>query len=72
MKKIFTEKNIASLLFILVMVFFSFAHEDSKKRSEIYNVSSSEEIKNNNTVSDNLSGKDLSQHPEELHQAVLK
>ena len=39
MKKILSEKNIAALLFVLVIVAFSFAHEDSKKRSSNYNVS---------------------------------
>jgi len=40
MRKILSEKNIAGLLFILVILSFSFAHEDSKKRSLNYNVSS--------------------------------
>jgi len=39
MRKILSEKNIAGLLFVLVIVAFSFAHEDSKKRSSNYNVS---------------------------------
>jgi hypothetical protein len=39
MKKILSEKNIAGLLFVLVIIAFSFAHEDSKKRSLNYNVS---------------------------------
>jgi len=39
MRKILSEKNIAGLLFILVIIAFSFAHEDSKKRSLNYNVS---------------------------------
>ena len=39
MKKILSEKNIAALLFIMVIIAFSFAHEDSKKRSLNYNVS---------------------------------
>jgi hypothetical protein len=38
MRKILSEKNIAALLFVLVIVAFSFAHEDSKKRSSNYNV----------------------------------
>jgi len=38
--KILSEKNIAGLLFVLVIIAFSFAHEDSKKRSLNYNVSS--------------------------------
>ena len=40
MRKILSEKNIAGLLFVLVILAFSFAHEDSKKRSLNYNVSS--------------------------------
>ena len=40
MRKILSEKNIAGLLFVLVFVAFSFAHEDSKKRSLNYNISS--------------------------------
>jgi hypothetical protein len=40
MRKILSEKNIAAFLFVLVIVTFSFAHEDSKKRSSNYNVSS--------------------------------
>lgn len=36
MKKILSERNIAGMLFILVMVAFSFAHEDSKKRNKHY------------------------------------
>lgn len=40
MRKILSEKNIAALLFVLVIVAFSFAHEDSKKRSLNYNVAS--------------------------------
>jgi len=40
MRKILSEKNLAAFLFVLVIVIFSFAHEDSKKRSSNYNVSS--------------------------------
>jgi hypothetical protein len=40
MRKILSERNIAGLLFVLVIIAFSFAHEDSKKRSLNYNVSS--------------------------------
>jgi len=40
MRKILSEKNIAAFLFVLVILVFSFAHEDSKKRSLNYNVSS--------------------------------
>jgi hypothetical protein len=36
MKKILTEKNLAAVLFILVMFVFSLAHEDSKKRDIHY------------------------------------
>ena len=39
MRKILSERNIAGLLFVLVILAFSFAHEDSKKRSLNYNVS---------------------------------
>ena len=39
MRKILSEKNIAGLLFIMAIIAFSFAHEDSKKRSLDYNVS---------------------------------
>jgi hypothetical protein len=40
MRKILSEKNIAGFLFVLAILAFSFAHEDSKKRSLNYNVSS--------------------------------
>jgi hypothetical protein len=40
MRKILSEKNVAAILFVLVLVAFSFAHEDSKKRSHDYNASS--------------------------------
>jgi len=40
MRNILSEKNIAAFLFVLVILAFSFAHEDSKKRSLNYNVSS--------------------------------
>jgi len=39
MRKILSEKNVAAVLFVLVIMAFSFAHEDSKKRSLNYNVS---------------------------------
>jgi len=39
MKNFLSEKNIVIVLFILVLVIFSFAHEYSKKRFERYNVS---------------------------------
>jgi len=40
MRKVLSEKNIAAFLFVLVILAFSLAHEDSKKRSLNYNVSS--------------------------------
>ena len=39
MRKILSEKNVAAILFVLVILAFSFAHEDSKKRSLHYNAS---------------------------------
>jgi hypothetical protein len=39
MKKILSERNIAGVLFILVIAVFAFAHEDSKKRNNHYNAS---------------------------------
>jgi hypothetical protein len=39
MRKIISERNVAAFLFVLVIVIFSFAHEDSKKRSSNYSVS---------------------------------
>jgi hypothetical protein len=39
MRKILSEKNVAAFLFVLVILVFSFAHEDSKKRSLNYNES---------------------------------
>lgn len=39
MRKILSEKNVATVLFVLVILAFSFAHEDSKKRSLNYNAS---------------------------------
>ena len=39
MRKILSEKNVAAFLFVLVILAFSFAHEDSKKRSLNYNAS---------------------------------
>jgi hypothetical protein len=38
MRRILSEKNIAAFLFVLVILTFSLAHEDSKKRSVNYNV----------------------------------
>lgn len=39
MRKILSEKNVAAVLFVLVILAFSFAHEDSKKRSQNYDAS---------------------------------
>lgn len=39
MKRILSERNLVAILFVLVMVAFSFAHEDSKKRDVLYNAS---------------------------------
>jgi len=39
MRKILSEKNVAAILFVLVILAFSFAHEDSKKRSLNYRAS---------------------------------
>jgi hypothetical protein len=44
MKKILSERNIAGMLFILVMVAFSFAYEDSKKRNKHYIISSTPSV----------------------------
>jgi hypothetical protein len=53
MRKILSERNIASLLFVMVIIAFSFAHEDSKKRSLNYNVSTHSVLPENS--SSNLS-----------------
>jgi hypothetical protein len=39
MRKILNERNFAGALFLVVMLVFSFAHEDSKKRNDQYNSS---------------------------------
>jgi hypothetical protein len=39
MKKILSEEKIAGILFMVVMIVFSFAHEDSKKRNSHYSTS---------------------------------
>jgi hypothetical protein len=64
MRKILSEKNIAGLLFILVIVAFSFAHEDSKKRSSNYNVST-------HSVSPEKSTSALSAHTQENSDVIL-
>lgn len=45
MKKLISEKNIAGVLFVLVMAAFSFAHEDSKKKDPQYNITASQNYK---------------------------
>lgn len=39
MKKTLSEKKIARALFIIVMIVFAMAHEDSKRRNNHYNSS---------------------------------
>jgi hypothetical protein len=39
MKKNLSEEKIAGVLFVLVMIVFAFAHEDSKKRDVHYKIS---------------------------------
>jgi hypothetical protein len=36
MKPILSERNIVVLLFVMVMITFSLAHEDTKKMEQIY------------------------------------
>jgi len=57
MRKILSERNIASLLFVMVIVAFSFAHEDSKKRSLNYNVSTHSVSPENPSLSANTQKK---------------
>jgi len=64
MRKILSEKNIAGLLFVLVIVAFSFAHEDSKKRSSNYNVSA-------NSVSPDKSTSSLSANTQKNSNIIL-
>ena len=51
MKKILSERNIAALLFLVVIVVFSFAHEDSKKRQSNYSTSFPSISKENTSAS---------------------
>jgi len=51
MKKILSERNIAGVLFILVIAVFAFAHEDSKKRNNHYDVSTPRITVSNTTAS---------------------
>jgi len=37
MKTILSEKNLVVLLFVMVLVTFSLAHEDTKKMEHLYN-----------------------------------
>jgi hypothetical protein len=37
MKTILSEKNLVVLLFVMVLITFSLAHEDTKKMEHIYN-----------------------------------
>jgi hypothetical protein len=37
MKGIFTERNFAIILFIMVLITFSFAQKDTKKMEQLYN-----------------------------------
>ncbi len=36
MKSILSERNIVAVLFVMVLISFSLAHEDSKKMEQIY------------------------------------
>jgi hypothetical protein len=64
MRKILSEKNIAGLLFVLVILAFSFAHEDSKKRSLNYNVST-------HSVSPEKSSPSLSANTQNTSNVIL-
>jgi len=64
MRKILSEKNIAGLLFVLVIIAFSFAHEDSKKRSLNYNVST-------HSVSPEKSSSSLSANMQKTSNIIL-
>jgi hypothetical protein len=37
MKTILSEKNLVVLLFVMVLITFSLAHEDTKKMEQLYN-----------------------------------
>jgi len=64
MRKILSERNIASLLFVMVIIAFSFAHEDSKKRSLNYNVST-------HSVLPETSSSSLSANTQEKSDVIL-
>ena len=36
MKKTFTERNLAAMLYVMVLITFSFAQQDSKKLEKLY------------------------------------
>ena len=48
MKRALVERNIAAILFILVLVVFSFAERDSKKLAQLYKTGRPELAKKNN------------------------
>jgi hypothetical protein len=64
MRKILSEKNIAILLFVMVIIAFSFAHEDSKKRSLNYNVST-------HSLSPETPSSSLSEHTQKKSDIIL-
>lgn len=55
MSKFLTEKTLVKILFILVVVIFSFAQEDSKKMSQVY--SEAPAIKSPSTLLGDFSAK---------------
>jgi len=65
MRKILSERNIAGLLFVMVIIAFSFAHEDSKKRSLNYNVST------HSVLPENSSYSSLSANTQEKSDVIL-
>ena len=48
MKRALVERNIAAILFILVLIVFSFAERDSKKLAQLYKTGRPELAKKNN------------------------
>ncbi len=64
MKKILSEKNIASVLFAIALIVFSFAHEDSKKRSTNYNTAIP-------SISINISSDQLAANKEESQKNLI-
>lgn len=55
MSKFFSEETLMKILFILVLVIFSFAQEDSKKMAQAYSATS--ELKSSSTLLGDLSAK---------------